>query len=90
MRRVVWTPEAAENLESIVAYIEAFNSVAARRMGERLVALAGSLGQFSERGRLADDGTREMTIVPPYVLRYAVTEDSVLILHIRHGARNLD
>jgi toxin ParE1/3/4 len=90
LRRVVWTPEAAENLESIVTYIEAFNFVAARRIGERLVDLAGSLGEFSERGRPSDGGTREMTIVPPYVLRYVVTQDAVLILRIRHGARNLD
>jgi len=90
LRRVVWTPEAAENLESIVTYIEAFNSVAARRIGERLVDLAGSLGEFSERGRPADGGTREMTIVPPYVLRYLVTQDSVVILRIRHGARDID
>jgi plasmid stabilization system protein ParE len=90
LRRVVWTPEAADNLESIVTYIEAFNSVAAARMGRRLVDLASNLGDFSERGRPADGGTREMTIVPPYVLRYAVTADSVVILSIRHGARDLD
>jgi len=59
-------------------------------MAERLVELASSLGEFSNRGRRAHDGTREMTIVPPYVLTYVATEDSVLILRIRHGARELD
>jgi toxin ParE1/3/4 len=90
LRRVVWTPEAVENLESIVAYIEAFNPAAALRMGERLVDLAGSLAEYSERGRRGAGGAREMTIVRPYVLRYAVTQDSVLVLRIRHGARALD
>ena len=87
---MVWTPEAAENLDSIVAYIEAFNPAAAQRMGERLVLMAESLAEFSERGRPTADGKREMTIVPPYVLRYIVAGDQVLILRIRHGARNLD
>jgi plasmid stabilization system protein ParE len=90
LRRVVWTPEAAENLDSIVAYIEAFNPAAARRVGQRLVRLAESLAEFSERGRPAEEGKREMTIVPPYVLRYFVADDRVLILRIRHGARDLD
>jgi plasmid stabilization system protein ParE len=86
----VWTPEAAENLDSIVAYIEAFNIAAAQRLGERLVALAESLTEFSERGRPVGNGKREMTIVRPYVLRYSVTDEQVLILRIRHGARELD
>ena len=86
----MWTPEAAENLDSIVAYIEAFNIAAAQRLGERLVALAESLTEFSERGRPVGNGKREMTIVRPYVLRYSVTDEQVLILRIRHGARDLD
>ena len=72
MREVVWTAEAAENLESIITYIEAFNPRAALRIGQRLVASAESLPEFSERGRTACEKSREMTIVRPYVLRYLV------------------
>ena len=57
---------------------------------ERLIALADSLAEFSERGREAGDGRREMTIVPPYILRYRVEKDRVVILRIRHGAREED
>ena len=90
MRRVVWTAEAVENLEAIGTYIEAFNPAAAARIVRRLVALAESLADFSERGRDVGGGRREMTIVPPYVLRYRVDEDRVRILRIRHGAREPD
>jgi addiction module RelE/StbE family toxin len=90
VRRVVWTAEAVENLEAIATYIEAFNPVAAVRVVQRLVALAKSLAEFSERGRDAGGGRREMTIVPPYVLRYRVDGDRVFILRIRHGARDPD
>lgn len=85
--RIVWTAEAADNLDAIVAYIELFNPPAARRMGERLIALANSLVDFPERGRDAGKGRRELTVVPPYVLRYRVEAERVVILRIRHGAR---
>lgn len=88
MRRIVWTDEAVAHLEAIVAYIEAFNPAAARRLGERLIEVADSLVEFSVRGRDAGLGRREMTTVWPYVLRYRVEEERVVILRIRHGARD--
>jgi toxin ParE1/3/4 len=90
VQRVIWTAEAIENLEAVGTYIEAFNPAAAARIVQRLVRLAESLAEFSERGRNVGDGRREMTIVPPYVLRYRVDDDRVLILRIRHGAREPD
>lgn len=88
MRRIVWTNEAVEHLEAIVTYISAFNPAAASQLGERLIAVADSLAEFSERGRDAGEGRREMTSVWPYVLRYRVEGDAVIILRIRHGARD--
>ncbi|RHW18423.1 type II toxin-antitoxin system RelE/ParE family toxin [Sphingomonas gilva] len=87
MRRIIWTDEAVGNLEAIVTYVSAFNPAAARRLADKLVKLADSLAEFSERGRDAGGGLREMTIVWPYILRYRVTSDTVFILRIRHGAR---
>jgi toxin ParE1/3/4 len=87
LREIVWTDEAIGHLEAIVTYTAAFNPSAADRLGERLVELADSLSEFSERGRDAGNGAREMTIVWPYVLRYWVEAERVIILRIRHGAR---
>jgi addiction module RelE/StbE family toxin len=87
LREIVWTDEAISHLEAIVAYIAAFNPAAADRLGERLIEAANSLAEFSDRGREALGGTREMTIVWPYVLRYRVETEQVIILRIRHGAR---
>lgn len=53
-----------------------------------MIELADSLAEFSERGRDAGNGRREMTIVRPYILRYRVTADRVYILRIRHSARS--
>lgn len=85
--KIVWTDEAVGQLEAIVTYIEALNPAAAARLGERLVELADSLAEFPHRGRDAGDGKREMTTVRPYILRYRVEGDRVVILRIRHGAR---
>ena len=88
MRTIVWTDEAVAHLEAIVEYIEAFNPGAARRLGERLMEVADSLAEFPERGRDAGNGRREMTSVWPYVLCYRIEADRVVILRIRHGARD--
>ncbi|MEO6091982.1 MAG: type II toxin-antitoxin system RelE/ParE family toxin [Novosphingobium sp.] len=88
MGRIVWAEEAIEHLEAIVAYISTFNPAAAVRLGERLIAVADSLDEFSERGRPVGGGKREMTTVWPYVLRYRVEGDAVIILRIRHGSRD--
>ena len=88
MRRIVWTDEAVAHLEAIVEYVEAFNPAAARRLGERLIEVADSLAEFAERGRDAGRGRREMTTVWPYILRYRVEGDRVIVLRIRHGARD--
>jgi plasmid stabilization system protein ParE len=52
------------------------------------VALADSLAEFPHRGRDAGEGRREMTTVWPYILRYRVEDDRVIVLRIRHGARD--
>ncbi|HYW16855.1 MAG TPA: type II toxin-antitoxin system RelE/ParE family toxin [Allosphingosinicella sp.] len=87
MRQILWTDEAVGNLEAIVTYVSAFNPAAARRLAARLISVADSLEEFSERGRDVGDGLREMTVVWPYLLRYRVQREKVLILRIRHGAQ---
>lgn len=86
--RIVWTDDAVANLEAIVTYVSAFNPVAAKALGVRLIAVADSLAIFPDRGRDVGDGRRERTTVWPYILRYRVVEDCVIILRVRHGARD--
>lgn len=86
--RIVWTDDAVSNLEAIVTYISVFNPVAARRVAERLIEVADSLSEYPNRGRDAGEGRREMTTVWPYILRYRVDGDTVVILRVRHGSRD--
>jgi len=87
VRRIIWTDEAVSNLEAIAEYITAFNPAAAQRLALRLIEAADSLDKFSERGRDIGGGMRELPIIWPYVIRYRVDGDRVIILRVRHGAR---
>ena len=90
MKKIVWTAEAVEHLEAIVTYVSVYDPAAAERLAERLIEVADSLAEYSNRGRDAGDGKREMTTVWPYILRYRVEGERVIILRIRHGARDED
>lgn len=87
MRKIVWTDEAVGHLEAIVTYVAAFDPAAAARLVRKLIEVADSLAEFPDRGRDAGAGLREMTTVWPYILRYRVEPDRVIVLRIRHGAQ---
>ncbi|MEO8925817.1 MAG: type II toxin-antitoxin system RelE/ParE family toxin [Caulobacteraceae bacterium] len=87
MVQVVWSRRALADLDSIRAYIGQFSPLAAQRMAARLRSAGESLQAQPNRGRLAGRGFRELTIVPPYIVRYRVTDAGVVIAHIRHGAQ---
>ena len=82
----IWTARAIHELETIKAYIAEVNPLAAQRLTLRLVAAADGLADYPDRFR-ASGRTRELVVVRPYVIRYRVTADRVIILRVRHGAR---
>jgi toxin ParE1/3/4 len=85
---VVWTFSALADVEEIRRYIGNFNPYAARDMAARIIEAGNSLATFPYRGRSVP-GTqlRETTLARPYIIRYRIEPDRVLILRIRHGAR---
>lgn len=90
MRRVIWSGEAIDNLDRIIAYIEQFNPLAAQRLGQRLRNAADALENISERVRIVAPGIRQLAAVRPYLIRYRIDGDTVYILRVRHGARLQD
>jgi len=87
VRREVWTDRAISDLAAIDGYISDFNPLAAERLAAQLIAAAQSLGHHPHRGRAISPKRRELTIATPYLIRYRVTAESVVVLTIRHGAR---
>ncbi|KRA56700.1 addiction module toxin RelE [Caulobacter sp. Root655] len=87
MVQVVWTRRALSDLATIRTYIGQFSPLAAQRMAVRLKRAGDSLAEHPDRGRMAGAGLRELTTIPPYILRYQAGADIVTILRIRHAAR---
>lgn len=85
---VKFTRLALADLVRIRAYIGAFNPAAAERMAARLLETSVLLDVNLMIGRPAVNGTREVTIVPPYIIVYRITGNHIRILRIWHGAQN--
>jgi addiction module RelE/StbE family toxin len=87
--KLIWSAFALSDRDRIFTYIEADNPSAAVLIDERIVAATRRLIEFPASGRTGRiAGTRELVINgTPYVAAYAVTETTVRILRVLHGAQ---
>jgi toxin ParE1/3/4 len=86
---VVFSPEAVADLTAIRTYIGEDSLVAASRVAIQLVAACDSLEHLPERGRPGPvAGTREITLIWPYVIVCRITLAGVEIVRIWHGAQD--
>ena len=84
-----FSPEALSDLSAIRAHIGSQNLTAASRVTVQIVAACDSLEHLPERGRPGlVAGTRELTLIWPYVVVYRIAGDSVEIVRIWHGAQD--
>jgi plasmid stabilization system protein ParE len=91
VRRVVWSDSALDDLDSIKAYISQFSPIAAQRMAQHIMTATESvIGLFPKAGRSIGGNRYEFPIVRPYSLRYRTEGDDVIILRVRHGARQAE
>ncbi|MCF6285806.1 MAG: type II toxin-antitoxin system RelE/ParE family toxin [Candidatus Hydrogenedentes bacterium] len=88
-----WSPEAAEDLESIADYIARDSEYYARAVVSEIVSVSRTLREFPLMGRvvpeLGDKHVRER-FVYSYRLVYRVEPERVLIVAIIHGKRLLE
>lgn len=69
-------------------YLDEINPRAATHLAVSLLAAGDSLVNFPHRGRPVPSTVfRELVTVPPYVIRYQIKGDAVVILRVRHTAR---
>lgn len=87
--RLTWSAFALADRDGIFTYIEAVNPSAAVLIDERIVATIRRLIDFPASGRIGRiAGTRELVINgTPYIVAYAVTETTIRILRVLHGAQ---
>jgi addiction module RelE/StbE family toxin len=90
--KVVWSPEAVEDIESIVEYISRDSEFYATSVVTKIIDLVETLDKFPLIGRvipeLNDESIRER-FVYSYRVIYRVEKERILILAIVHGKRLL-
>jgi toxin ParE1/3/4 len=89
--KVRWSLPAAEDLERICERIERDNPEAARRVARTIYDGCTRLKDFPHLGRASSrmTGRRELVFAPlPYIVVYQVTDNSVEISRIFHGAQD--
>jgi plasmid stabilization system protein ParE len=88
---VRYSHTALRELDEIFAYINERNQTAAVRVVERIERVASLIGEMPFMGHTTDEeGVRVMPLVRyPFLIFYTVNDlaDEVVILHVRHGAR---
>ncbi|WP_169682021.1 type II toxin-antitoxin system RelE/ParE family toxin [Rhizobium sp. 57MFTsu3.2] len=87
--KLTWSAFALSDRDAIFTYIETDNPSAAVLIDERIVDATRRLIDFPVSGRIGRiPGTRELVIIgTPYVAAYAVSETTVRILRVLHGAQ---
>ncbi len=87
--KMVWSPQARNDLREMMLYLATDNPTAARAMQmqlqERVTALADNPA-LGRPGRVP--GTRELIIAgTPYLIPYRIRDQQLEILRVYHGAR---
>lgn len=89
MRRLVWSQSALADFEQAILYLAEREVAAARLVAERIDKAARQLADMptGRSGRVL--GTYEKFVPKtPYIIAYAVADQSITILHVIHGSRD--
>lgn len=87
--KVRYTETAATEAEQILDYIGLHNRVAAVQVHARLQHTVSVLADFPDIAQMSDEpGVRRMPVGQyPLMIFYTVDNDELVILHVRHTAR---
>ncbi len=91
--RIIWSPEAAEDLEQIKNYIARDSDYYAKSVVKKILEASKSIGSFPYSGRIVpeinDSRVRER-IIYSYRMIYKIRKESILIIAIIHGKRLIE
>jgi addiction module RelE/StbE family toxin len=86
--RILWSSEALDDLENILAYYDQETSQrVAEAVEKRIIGEIAALPPYLERIRASDrvPGTRELVVNKlPYIVFVQVRDDALIILNIVH------
>ena len=91
-RRLIWSPEAIEDIAAIASYIERDSLWYAKVVASKLVETAETTLTYPEVGRMVpeigDESIRER-FVYSYRIIYRVEAEKILLVAVIHGSRLL-
>lgn len=92
MKRCVFTPLAANDLEEILEYIERDRPLVAERVAERISNRIEQLRRNPQSGQVREEypGDYRSTTVQRWVIFYRNKEDTLEIHRILDGSRDID
>jgi len=87
--RIRYTSTALSEIDEIFSYLAERSFSGAVAVRERVERSIGGLALVPEMAQLTDEpGVRRLPVRSyPYVIFYAIEGEEVVILHVRHGAR---
>lgn len=91
--RVVWSPEAAEDLDAISEFIARDSSFYARAVVAEILRTTRSIPDYPFLGRIVPEYSAENIrerFIYNYRIIYRVAENKIMIVAIIHGARKLN
>src|SRR5438874_2123298 len=92
LRRVIWDKTAAENLREIYRYIKKDSPDAALKVKREIFSVMAKFASHPEMFaadtlKENNDSSYRAFFIYSYRIAYKITEDSILILRIRHTSR---
>jgi plasmid stabilization system protein ParE len=88
--RIAYSPRAVTDLAEIGDYLAERNPRAATAVEQRIRTIVELITRFPASGRVLEERTA-VRVIPlgnyPYRIFYTTAGDEMIILHIRHGAR---
>ena len=88
--RLVWSPEAVEDIEAIASYIERDSPWYAKAVVSKIVDTAETIPQHVELGRMVPE-INDKSIRERFVYSYRIVEqERILITTVVHGSRLLE
>jgi plasmid stabilization system protein ParE len=88
--RVRFTPQALAELDQVLSYVAARSPQGAQRVGDRVRAVLDAMAEQPGMGaRTTNSRLRRLVLRPyPYLLFYEVREAEVVVVGLRHAARD--
>jgi plasmid stabilization system protein ParE len=91
--KIIWSPQAASNLEEICEYISKDSEYYAAIFAKRVITLIKRIPDFPRAGRVVpeyDDENLREKIYGDYRIIYRIKKDAIEIVAICHGSRLLE